>query len=170
MCYDCPLEIYAIDKFAYDSEPQKRLKRIKCISKDHIVCFNKYKDEFDYKIYPKTFSEDDRIGYLIKCIINLDDINFLRYINTLYPLEEYIDITDAVSSSLEIVRYLREELKFEWDIKFTKEGVIKSRIDVLRYALKDGCPYVSWHLKMYLRNREDGIKNDDWFNEFYNKV
>ena len=92
MCYDCPLEIYATNKLAYDSEPQKRLKRIKCISKDHIDCFNKYKDEFDYKIYPKTFAEGDRIRDLIECIISLNDINVLRYINTLYPLEEYIDI------------------------------------------------------------------------------
>ena len=166
----CQLETYATKKLAYDAQPQERLNKIKCISKDHIDCFNKYKDEFDYEINPKTFSESDRISSLISIIISSNDINFLRYINTLYPLEEYIDISDAVLSSLQIVRYLREEIKLEWNINFTKEGVIESEIDVLKYALKNGCPYVSWHLKMYLSNREDDIKNDEWFNDFYNKL
>ena len=38
----CQLETYAIKKLAYDAEPQERLNKIKCISKDHIDCFNKY--------------------------------------------------------------------------------------------------------------------------------
>ncbi len=79
------------------------------------------------------------------------------------------NINYAIESSLTIVRFLREEIELDWDIRFTKDGVLKSKIEVLRYALKDGCPYIPWHLKMYLHSRLKDIK-DDWFKEFYNNL
>jgi hypothetical protein len=154
----CPLEQYAMNELAYgnpfDDKYDDIYRKIKCISSNHIDCFERYINELDETI----------IGALIYSSgIN---INFLRYLDKKYSLKNYID-SIGYFNTIEKIKYFKEEIGLDFDKKFLKTC---DDFECIKYALQNGCNYVKWHLKMRLYNFRKEIEKDEWMTEFYKNI
>ena len=157
--FGCPLERYAINELAYghDFDNHDKYEKIKCISLNHIDCFERYINELQ---------ELDE--YIISELIYSSgiNINFLRYLDKKYSLKNYID-SITYFNTIEIIKYFKEEIGLDFNEEYLKTC---DNFECIKYALQNGCKYVEWHLKFRLYNFRNEIKEDKWMTEFYKNI
>jgi hypothetical protein len=158
--FGCPLEHYAIDELAYghDFDNHDKYEKIKCISSNHIDCFERYINELQ---------ELDK--NIISALIYYSriDINFLRYLDKKYSLKKYIHSINKYYNNIKIIKYFKEEIGLDFHEDFLKTC---DDFECIKYALQNGCNYVEWDLKFSLYNFRNEIKEDKWMTEFYKNI
>jgi len=69
---------------------------------------------------------------------------------------EHLCSETAVYNNLTILKYLRETLQFPWNKYVVQNSLCQDRLDVLRYALENGCPIPQYAMSMVI-----GMKSID---------
>ena len=153
MSIECSLKRYAITLMAFGELPDlSRIERMRCVSSNHKDCFEACIDEFKVQ---------ERLLLLIREALEVGDLDLLRRLNEYKEFKRVMKISEPYS--LEVIRFLREEMGLSWSNHFIKHCMKGAEYEVVKYALEDGCTCVPWRLKMLLYTYPEQLKRgDEW--------
>ena len=168
----CGTEVEMCFELFPDDSKSREVIDPKKIKEDYIKKYCQFDESLNKYVYsyidPHYLRE--KIKSLVLDALEKGDVILLKYLNDKYPLIKYketIPIIIYSNFSLELVKYLREEIKVVWNNDFLENC---KDFRVLKYALQNGCKCVEWKLKMILYNFREEIEKDEWMKELYEKL
>ena len=82
-----------------------------------------------------------------------------KYVDKTQTFAQELCSIAASKNQLSMLKYLRETLKFDWNMYTVQYSICDDRLDILKYALENGCPIPEYGINMAIGIRSiEGLR------------